>query len=308
MFLALPLWSNKKPCVPIGPNFNKAKWVQIDFSGTKVKIKLNRDSPEYWDMEPEHPLKFYDINNPSTFRGEKLWGDFITRRCLLRRYGFRGPIFSGYAAEICCVYSFSRVVSADKNYSLFNPEVFQEVIDQRIIQRYKSEVLRLYGRNKADAPVAWRVMQVTDAPLPAVCFIHEPAPEIADIRVITMNFPLSHNIMVNINCEIAQIMGGDQAERDYFIKPEPMLKLVDNIYQSVQVELSPEAKADLLDVQARNPKAKLSQHREPLNLMTPEQEAEWKAYLEFRAEAKKQGGLIDYALLQRKEKASKKSD
>ncbi|WLQ11913.1 hypothetical protein O5O45_19480 [Hahella aquimaris] len=161
--LTLKLRTAKKPCVPIGPDFGKAEAIELDLSGAKIKLQLNPHQPSSSHEEEIAPDNSYNLYDDSLYEEDET-GLFRFFRLLKRCWGFRGPIFSGYVAELGATLVVKRAKPGRQDYSLLNAQDFQQFITDA---DYGDEVL--FGRSLYDAPVDWAPANV-GGNVPAVTF------------------------------------------------------------------------------------------------------------------------------------------
>jgi transcriptional regulator with GAF, ATPase, and Fis domain len=86
--------------------------------------------------------------------------------------------------------------------------------------------------------------------------------------------------MVELDLDQRRPWTGNMEEVDAMIDRAPLEQLSQAIVNSVQVELSEEASNQLSTIKARYPDETLSEHRQPLNWMTPEDEEEYAQHVE----------------------------
>src|SRR5690606_35797044 len=143
----------KSHCVPTGPNFARAKPVVIDFSGTRVSMRLNRHLPVAGYEQEHKPASRYDLFNPSGYEPSEL-SSLDYQHLLHRDWAFRGPFLTGYVAQLELTTQLHRIKLPNERFSLFNPEHLEAQVLRQLTERYGNDFR--HGRSKKTAPVDWR--------------------------------------------------------------------------------------------------------------------------------------------------------
>ncbi|WP_148212624.1 hypothetical protein [Hahella chejuensis] len=273
-FLAIKLREAKKPCSPVGPNFGRARPVEIILSGTRLKMLVNSHGPSAGRDDKVEPCEEYNLYDDSLYRTQR--SDNEPSRyflALCRSWGFRGPIFSGYIAKVNFAVLVQRVKPRREDFSLFNARDFEQFQLDTLFFEHGNKTEN--GRNLYDAPVNWKA--VPRLTVPAATFEVLSAPHRGGVRKKIMAFAVEHDICVWLSFNFDRYVPGNLEEQDQLIFPEPLDEYVQRIIDSVELELSESARKDLLDVRSKHPDMSLTQV-DPIKWTTPEQDAEWEEY------------------------------
>ncbi|WP_281647710.1 hypothetical protein [Parendozoicomonas sp. Alg238-R29] len=277
-YIPYELRETKGKVVPKGPSFSRAGKVELNLAGTKIRIRMppHRPDPRAREGYPSRYQKGYldlagaDFNLPESI--STLW------RCgvpLKRSWRFCGPWFTGVKGQIHFTLA---VLQRDLEHgeTLFNPRVFESELDAFLTRDYSDE--KSYGACDWQSPANWKV--VIRSPVTAVAYDSLNILGAANV-VKALSFPIADNCLVQLDFRIDQLTwtGGNLAKVDKQVDRQPMEQLVTDICNSLEIELSETAQQQLAEAQRRFPNEKISEHREPLNWMTPEDEELYARYL-----------------------------
>src|SRR5690606_13438350 len=142
----------KSHCVPTGPNFARAKPVVIDFSGTRVSMRLNRHLPVAGYEQEHKPASRYDLFNPSGYEPSEL-SSLDYQHLLHRDWAFRGPLLTGHVAQLELTIQLHRIKLPNERFSLFNPEHLEAQVLRQLTEECGQKFRN--GRCEKTAPVDW---------------------------------------------------------------------------------------------------------------------------------------------------------
>ncbi|ABC30937.1 conserved hypothetical protein [Hahella chejuensis KCTC 2396] len=288
--LALKLRELREPCVPLAPDFKNAKAMDISFSGSTLRVMLLDHKPSTAYEEHVKPKGGYDLFDSSQYKHADQEG-FDYFQVLKRSCRFRGPLFTGYVAQLNTSLLIIKHKPTRPDFSLFNPHDFENTILSTLSAEYGNEIL--LGRSSYDAPIDWEV--VKDFPVPCVTYEVRSGPHRDGWRNKYMAFPLRHEFYVRMSFHFEQSAVGKLNDQDRLINPMPLYELSQSIINSIKLELSPDAEKELEDVRSANPDAKLNEKVDPLKWTTPEDDAEWEHYCAEVEEKLKSMGRINKA-------------
>ncbi len=235
--------------IPKGPNFARAKTICSDIDGTIIRFKAPKHRPRRWG-DPVFPERMYHLDDmyfrsmySEGFNVSDNWDRF---GFFQHAWAFYGPWFTGPLAELEMYFSLVKPVRYENNdFSLFHPRAFEDKVGDYLTNSYskfKNDVGDHIGRHDYIAPVNWQPLQG----FPTVAVKLEVIPDLTvnrgDVRYLVF-FPISDKIMAYINFWPSQFLALPQAELDKRVDRSTMLELMENIINSIEVTLSPDAQA-----------------------------------------------------------------
>ncbi|WP_341938817.1 hypothetical protein [Marinimicrobium sp. C2-29] len=255
MNFRLKLRQPKQLVVPKGPDFRRARTFRSDVDGTYISFKAPRHSPRRSNHLPRLPdhhyrsARYSDGTLPfcSMYSDHKaeagLKDHFEKLQFFYHAWAFCGPWFSGTVAELNLSFDFIKAVNFPSSMSLFHPRAMEQFIGEYLTFMYSHHLSVTRGYiQEFDAPVNWQPLR--HLPVNAVKMEATPR-DFSAHRTIShlMFFPIADNVMAKLHFMPSRILGLPRSELDKRVSIEPMLDLMDNIISSIQLELSPEAKA-----------------------------------------------------------------
>ena len=116
---------------------------------------------------------------------------------------------------------------------------------------------------------------------PAIRYRGEPVQRtgITSYRNINVLMALDSEFFLEFRFSFYQASNGSQKFMDDRISPEPLFALTEKIINSIEVNYSPEMQQQIAAIKQQYPDNQLSETRELLNMMSPEQEAQWLAHV-----------------------------
>lgn len=259
MHVDIPLRRRPSFCAPKGPSFRWARSIKTDIVGTKIEFRAPKHSPtRRLKGKPFLPEKQYiargkyhtpnTVSFTSNFSPEFTVADLWEYMALFKHeWAFYGPWFTGYLANLEMYFNILQLKQPETKQrndspSFFHPRVFEKVVGDYLTNRYA--VHQDEGQAEWIAPVNWQPL--TSLPTVAVRLQVR-----RDEQVTTSGyqefifFPISDSQLGYILfCPRQNAPGSKtQAEKDAMISRENVIALMDNIINSLKVELSPEAAA-----------------------------------------------------------------
>lgn len=269
-----------------GPNLKWARWAEVNLDHTLVRIRIPRHKPDITEYDDSiHIKRPINLNQPGNFEpvevlsdspsGEVINKTLPWKTCypLLRRWRFCGPWFTGVLGEVdFAIYLYKREVP--DSASFFNPEAFEKGINDFLTDKFAH--VKDHGASEWKIPLHWKVR--TDLPVHAVRFDAHKVLGGGEADSYLM-FPVSHDCLASLWFGTSRhTCGGDLEDLDAAINRDTMETFIDNILDTLEIELSPDAQSQYEQVKAQFPDAKLSKEREPLKWMTEEDEKEYEQY------------------------------
>ncbi|WLQ17097.1 hypothetical protein O5O45_14345 [Hahella aquimaris] len=270
------------PCVPVGPNFKKAKRVSTLLSGTKFSLRMNRHMPI---VAAESQVMLEPSYNIFTYNGYKkdVDSDLEYFRLLTCSWKFRRAILSSYVGHLELSATIFKRSPCSQDKSLLIPSEFERYVLSDIKRNYGNQFD--HGKSVHDVPIDWRVHD--HLPVPSVSFEARPATLAGNSRKVHFKFPLDHDILVTFYFGFGQYAQGDIDEKDAAISPEPLYELTRQVIGSVSLEPSESLQSELDKIKKNYPNSKVSPNIKPIKWSTSEQDAEWEEYRRQQAESRK---------------------
>jgi len=178
------------------------------------------------------------------FKVSDNWDEF---KFFQHAWAFYGSWFTGSLAELNMYFSLVKPVRYKNNeFSLFHPRAFEKVVGDYLtndFSTYKNDVGEDKDRHVFVGPVNWQPLQS----FPTVAVRLEIVPDAMalaqhNVRYLVF-FPIADKVMGSINFDLSQFLKLSQEELDKRISRSTMLELMNNIINSIDVKLSPEAQA-----------------------------------------------------------------
>ncbi len=249
MYFRMKLREPKGCVVPKGPSFSSARLIRFDVDGTEIRFRAPKHRPRKVDMAQVLPEKHYQRDN-MIFRSyfdedvnvSDEWKSF---KVFFNSWAFYGPWFTGTLAELRMSFYFDQYLpKSEKNISLFHPRVFENAVASYLTNLY-SKYISKTGENKLQhysTPVDWR--PIDRLSVPAVCLKVMPSKAAVSRSVFNyLLFAVSDDVLAVIQFLPSQLKALSQEELDKRVSRSTMHELMENIINSFQIELSPEAKA-----------------------------------------------------------------
>ncbi|MDH5179621.1 MAG: hypothetical protein OEY07_08135, partial [Gammaproteobacteria bacterium] len=164
-----------------------------------------------------------------------------------------------------------------KDISFFHPRAFEQSLGDYITCRYSNDIS--HGRSKWIAPFNWQ--PILSLPCVAARLDVMPDQEINPAGNLHeyLFFPISDNHLVEVEFRPSQLMNDLLSERDKLVDRSSMAQLRDDIINSLQVTLSPAAATQQAKALEGLSDTSLTDNFPPMKWTTPEQDAEWEAYV-----------------------------
>ena len=233
--------------IPKGPSFSNAGTIVSDIDGTVIKFKTPKHRPQYKNRKQLLPHPSYQMDE-MIFRSNydediKVSDNWKTFDLFERSWAFYGPWFTGVMAELEMYFTLVKPVNyKNMDFSLFHPRAFENIVADYLTNQFSRYIDKDNGKHHYITPVEWQPL----SHLPVVAVKLQLAP---DEKVVsrTINhfafFPIADQVMACIQFIPSQLRAATQEELDKRVSRTPMYALMDNIIDSIQLTLSPEAQA-----------------------------------------------------------------
>ncbi len=255
MNVRLKLRESKKRVVPKGPSFRWARTIKSDIDGTKIEFKAPKDRSHLLEIEQFLPKRHYrssdhacgELNFRSMYndrvRELGLKDHFYKLEFLYQSWAFYGPWFTGTVAELSLSFNFLKTKNYPKDMSVFHPRAMEQVIGDYLTYLFSRHIdFTRDDTQDFDAPVDWQPLH--HLPVNAVRLTSVPR-DFSPHKTIEhfMFFPILDDLIACLHFMPGRILGLPRSELDKRVSVEPMYELMDNIINSIELDLSPEAKA-----------------------------------------------------------------
>lgn len=251
MNVSLKLREPKQQIMPKGPDFRWAPSIRGDLNGTQIRFNAPRHRPRrsnHLPVEPERRYSERDMFFRSMYdevndAEHGLKDHFEKLEYFYRAWAFNGPWFTGTVAELSLSFDFIKAVNFPTTMSLFHPRAFEQVIGEYLtfMYSYHLDFTREYIQ-EFDAPINWQSLD--HLPVNAVRMESVPR-DFSPHRTIEhlVFFPIADDVMAKLLFMPSRLLGLPRSELDKRASVETMYELMDKIIHSIELELSPEAKA-----------------------------------------------------------------
>lgn len=230
---------------PKGPSFKWALPHYFSICGTRIKIKVPR---HHTNM----PVKSYDtfgnvdINNLDFETYERHGKKRRSALVLFREWRFYGPWFTGSMGSIKFSGSVIAALKPTPGLNYFHPRALEAAISDYLTYYYGDEFSLDRQRQDWRAPMNWR--QQPNFPCIAARFdvVHSDIEHKGPHSLLVFPLTKSHYFVFECNMSRPPVFTRLKPEPalDDWIDPKPFLTLIDQVLNSVEIELSPQAKAD----------------------------------------------------------------
>lgn len=232
--------------IPKGPDFKWARKIKTSIDGTVIRFRAPKHRPMQSNNIPTLPKRKYQMDStPLLSYGDELINGVKWRQTDLynHEWAFYGPWFTGVQSALELHVILMKPESPKyEGASLFHPRAFEMAIGDYLSYLFSKNIDDETGKQHFIAPVDWTPLNnlpVVEARLRVI-----PDEEVAlrTIRHLAF-FPITDSLLICVHFMPRQLGRGSQEERDKRVSRDPMYELVDNIINSIELTLSPEAKA-----------------------------------------------------------------
>ncbi len=233
---------------PKGPRFSNAKTIHCNIDGTVIQFKLPKHRPRLTNNKPVLPAHSYSLNeiifHSSHQRELKVSNNWETFRLIENAWAFYGPWFTGSLSELIMYATLIKPVNYENNdFSLFHPRAFEKIIGDYLTNSFSTHTNEfMENKHEYIAPLNWKPL--TKFPMVAVRLQVEPDIKVARGTIRYFVFlPITDKVMICIQFVPSQFLAMTQEELDKRVNRSSMLELMNNIIDSIELTLSPEAQA-----------------------------------------------------------------
>ena len=235
---------------PKGPNFNRARTITSNIEGTEICFKAPKHNPRYPNHKGYLPEKYYGAgmgflhfrsyyDKESEARG--LVDHWREADFFYHTWKFCGPWFTGVLSELRLNFRVVNLVDYPGDASLFHPRVLEQVVGDYLTYVYSRHLdSSRKGIQKYIGPVNWTPLShlpVNAARCDVVSQEYYPNSTVDHLVFI----PVSSSRMLSLVFAASRFKALPLSELDKRVSMEPMRELMDNIVNSIQINLSAEA-------------------------------------------------------------------
>ncbi|TVZ41886.1 hypothetical protein P886_1237 [Alteromonadaceae bacterium 2753L.S.0a.02] len=246
----LKLREAKELIIPEGPNFASAPLIKCEIDGTKISFKAPKHKPRranHKGLSPEAIYRENDLPFRDYYDEEKeirgLTDNWREADIFYHAWAFNGPWFTGVASELRCAVRIIKIVNYPDAISLFHPRSLEKVIGDNLTNLYSGHISETNGGIQIfNAPTNWQPLHH----LPVVAVkLQSQSLEFSAFPTIEhlVYFPIADNLFIRIMFWPSRLKNLSRSELDKLVSEKPMLELMDNIIESIQLELSSSAQA-----------------------------------------------------------------
>jgi hypothetical protein len=230
---------------PVGPNFSWAPTKHLYINDTHISVKLpkqqtvlpvqsiTQSSPWRTDALDDRLYEFNGVRSRSV-------------TALMRQWDFNGPWFTGHLGGITM--SAIVVCPADipEGLNYFHPRALEAGIADQLTSWYGSKFSADRSRQKWHAPMNWRQCHN----FPGIAARFEAVNALAQSRgphcFLAVPVAKTHFLLIAIRIDRSNVFSDIKPKPtiDEWIDPKPFLTLANQVLDSVQVTLSPQAQAE----------------------------------------------------------------
>ena len=260
-------------CIPTGPSFSSAEDICITASGNIIKLKTPKHKPSLnlykeiknLDIDITTEQDFKDIPNSPKSRSQKY------KHILCRNWAFKGPIFTGYVAEIFfCLNIYKSLDHKNEGKSLFIEKNFEKLILDDLTNDFGEDIDDDEFFAEWIAPLNWHINSSLDTPSITLDILpYEECPHPHKKRLYAV---ISDDCYIVLNASMHQSIPGSIKEKDTLIDRKSMIDLTDHIFSSISIELSELSKKQQQDALLSNSFSAFSSDIKPLKWTTDEQD------------------------------------
>lgn len=247
-YLPLQLRTTKSLIIPKGPNFKNAIPFEINFGGTKLRFRAPKDSQKISNMGFSFPAKG-SFDGPRFIQYGEMPGDpkELSERweygpCYKSGWAFNGPWFTGTTADLKLILTAYRIRNYPEQVSLFHPRAFEKIIGDYLSFFYSeifegSHTIQMYT-----APLNWRDLSAGDVYGANFKVAYTLSRMMSGADLFFVFLPINDDILACFKFDTARLGLIPETSHNKISSLEPLYELMNNIIDSIKVELSPEAK------------------------------------------------------------------
>jgi hypothetical protein len=246
LYVRTKLREAKDTVIPQGPSFTWAQKITCDIDGTVISFRAPRHQPRkssHEQLMPEPSYRLEKMMFRSNYEKDiKVSDNWKTFDFFHRTWAFNGPWFTGTLAELEMYVTLVKPVNYATEFSLYHPRAFEKIVGDYLTNQFSKYTSKAKGgQHHYIAPVNWQPLDG----LPVVAVRLQVVPDEAVTQDTIRHFvffPITDQVMAVIQFIPSQLRAASQAELDKRVSRSTMYELMDNIIDSIELTLSPQAR------------------------------------------------------------------
>lgn len=231
---------------PKGPNFARASQKKIDISGTKVSLRVPANKTQF-NIDKRDPKSSYDLTQLQTSLYGSEGNEWRSLALIRRRWDFYGPWFTGGLGSINLYAGIYSPKPAAEGLNFFHPRALENGIANYLTLTYGNDFSVSRPEQSWFAPVNWRQHQNMPCIVARFDAVVNKAVYNDGLRSYLI-FPLGKKHIFIAECVINRnIVFSNKVPEpttDEWIDHAPFIELANQVLDSVQITLSPQAQAE----------------------------------------------------------------
>ncbi|QKX15815.1 hypothetical protein [Microbulbifer sp. YPW1] len=246
-------------CIPKGPNFTRARKYTYDLLGSKLSFKAPKQFYLFRPGSEQYTPRWFEYDLESLKPGNDPTQTWWHSLLFSRKYAFYGSWFVGEKADA----SFAILAMAPEvppeNLNFLHPRAFESAISGYLTAEYGYDE---WGKGVARwrAPLKWKA--IDDLPVPAALLHVENTIDMH--RTIYFLFPITKDRIISLSFSYHLHASGSFEEKESIVSSKPVLDLINNIINSVELKPSPELEKELAELRKSCPDLNVSKNFPPL--------------------------------------------
>lgn len=243
----LQLRTQKDFITPKGPDFSGARSFQTEILGTGISFKAPKHQPRRTST-PIIPQKTYkNLHLRSYYNEQDAEKNLIDRwkkaQLFYHGWAFYGSWFTGVLSELRMHFNLISPINYPENISLFHPRTFEQVVGDYLTDKYGHQLDFTRDHiQEHNAPIDWQPLEHLPTHAVTLKVIPQESSTLATIDH-WLFITLADNMMAAILFVPSRLKALPRSELDKHVDEQPMLDLMDEIISSIEIKLSPQAKA-----------------------------------------------------------------
>lgn len=231
---------------PKGPSFAKANEKKIYISGTKVSLKVPPNKTQL-NIDIREPQASYDLDQLDTTVYGVEGNEWRSLGLIRRRWDFYGPWFTGSMGTINLYAGIYSPKPTADGLNFFHPRALENGIASYLTLEHGNDFSVSGTEQSWFAPVGWR--QQPNMPSVVARFDAVVNKNVySDGLTSYLIFPLGKKHIFIVECIISRdnVFSNKVPKPtiDEWIDHQPFIELVNQVLDSVQITLSPQAQAE----------------------------------------------------------------
>ena len=232
-------------CSPKGPSFKWAPTYTTEFSGNKLRYKIPRHYTNM-EIEPFGPLRYYNMLEGYNMES---WHESLypirMKAFIDRNWSFCGDFFAGKRGVIMFDCLLTLPLDVPENVNFFHPRAFENYIAARLTSKYYDVFSVDRKRQIWNGPLNW---QPLGWPIPAARYEMQGDPH---ELVSFLSFPVGKRHLIEFRSRVVRYFVPEDIKPtphiDEWTDIKPFRELIDQVYKSVELTLSPQSEQERLE-------------------------------------------------------------